>query len=773
MAEPAQLAPPPAPEWSELFRSPAAPTLEKGTPDHLRLAIRLTTGRPELRPLCSGVHLALDPALDLPFRVSRGDRVVLRPDGLAHPVGATLILRHALELALWQRLSRSAAASKAASAPGSAAGGRAGAGKPRKSPPSAALPKGQCLARAYLTCRVAARYRAILPAAERAAGLAALPGWLARAHAMLAVADPDWRQLPAELVHLDGEAAETGTGPDDNLLRRLDAFAAPSEHLLLAGGGGRIRLDPSNGRNPYGCGALPEPDALEFASSTASTISAPAYRAVEALRQELIGAGLADRLPEALARTVAAIRRGILQATGAEDLAGTEVVLTPSGTDGEYAALHLARRRAAERLVNVVIAPEETGRGLRNAAQGRHFATDTPAGEAVVQGAPLAGLEPATVALETVEIRAPDGTPRPPSAVDAEVKAKALRAVARGARCLVHLLEVSKSGLGAPSLRAVQELTARHGDRIDVVVDACQMRPGPASLRSYLEAGWMVLLTGSKFAMGPPFAGALLVPGRLAEQAPGLDPLPAGYGQYFARPDWPDAWRDLIAALPAAPNLGLLLRWHAALFEIEAYRTAPEAQRLQLVEQLGSAIREALEAAPRLEPVAAPASTGNASPATIFPFRILHADQHGQDRPMDLDDARQVWRWLREDLSARLPAGAAKTEQLLAGRVCQIGQPVHLGSCGDAPIGALRICIGARQVIEAAFDPALGRSAEQRLERQIGQARMVLEKVDLIARHFEHLKAAAELAAEAHPAVPARGGALVHPGPPAAGELED
>ena len=523
----------PDPKPSERFGSPAGPSVERGTADHLRLAVRLTTARPELRPLCGGVHLAFDPALDLPFRAIHGDRIVLHPDSLADPVGAALILRHALELALWQRLSRPAAGAEATPPLETAAGGRPRASRPRRSPPSAAQPQ-QRLARAYLTCRVAARYGVMLPAAERAAGLAALPGWLARAHEMLA-AGPDWRRLPADLLRLDGGAAEAGAGDAaDDLLQRLDPLAAPSEHLLLGGGGGRIRLDPVSGRNRYGCGALPEPDSLEFGSSTASTISASAYLAVETLRQELIGAGLAGGLPRALERTIAAIRRDILEVCGAGDLDGTQVVLTPSGTDGEYAALHLARRWATERLVNLVIAPEETGRGLRSAAQGLHFATDTPSGDAVVEGAPLAGLDAAPISLETVEIRAPDGTPRRPSAIDAEVKAKALRAVARGARCLVHLLAVSKSGLSAPSLRAVRELSARHRQRIDVVVDACQMRQGPGALRSYLEAGWMVLLTGSKFAMGPPFAGALLVPGQLAEQMRELDPLPAGYGQYFA-----------------------------------------------------------------------------------------------------------------------------------------------------------------------------------------------------------------------------------------------
>ncbi len=707
--------PDPATGPGELFRGPAAAAVEKGTADHLRLAIRLTTARPELRPLCTGVRFAVDPALETPFCAAPGERIILHPDSIAHPLGAALILRHALELALWQRLSRPE------------------------------LLNAQRLARARLVGRVAARYGAILPAGARAEALAALPGWLARAHEMLALPEPDWARLPAELLRLDGGAAGAEPGPAiDELMGQMQALAAPSEHLLLSGGGSRLRLDAQSGRNPYGCGALPEPDSLEFASSTASTVSAPAYGAVEALRQELIGAGLAGRLPDALARLVGETKRGILEAAGVEGLAGSEVVLTPSGTDGEYAALHLARRRASERLVNLVIAPHETGRGLRDAARGLHFASDTPAGEAVVQGAPLAGLQPAAITLETVEIRAPDGRPRPPSAVDAEVKAQALRAVARGARCLVHLLEVSKSGLGAPSLRAVRDLSARDGERIDVVVDACQWRQGPASLRTYLEAGWMVLLTGSKFTMGPPFSGALLVPQRLAEQVPGFDPLPAGYGQYFARPEWPDAWQALTAALPAQPNLGLVLRWRAALFDMQAYRAVPEALRGRIVERLASAIRETIDASPRLEPVAGLASTAGDPPPTIFPFRILQSDATGRRRPMDDDTGRQVWRWLREDLSDRLPAGAPMAERQLAARVCRVGQPIRLGSFADAPVGALRICIGARQVAEVAFDPALGKTAKQRLERQIGRARMVLEKVDLIARHFAHLNAAVE-----------------------------
>ncbi len=125
---------------------------------------------------------------------------------------------------------------------------------------------------------------------------------------------------------------------------------------------------------------------------------------------------------------------------------------------------------------------------------------------------------------------------------------------------------------------------------------------------------------------------------------------------------------------------------------------------------------------------------------------------------MDVDGARQVWRWLQADLSDRLPADAPKAERRLAARVCQLGQPIQLGSFEGAPIGALRICIGARQIAEVTFDPTLGKTEKQRLERQIGRARMVLEKVDLIARHFDHLHAPADADAGIHLRAPADGG---------------
>ena len=73
----------------------------------------------------------------------------------------------------------------------------------------------------------------------------------------------------------------------------------------------------------------------------------------------------------------------------------------------------------------------------------------------------------------------------------------------------------SKLGWRAPSDRCLDEIAPRWPDQVQIVVDACQMRLGRPRLRKYLDRGYLVLVTGSKFFTGPAFSGALLVPARL------------------------------------------------------------------------------------------------------------------------------------------------------------------------------------------------------------------------------------------------------------------
>ena len=180
--------------------------------------------------------------------------------------------------------------------------------------------------------------------------------------------------------------------------------------------------------------------------------------------------------------------------------------------------------------MNVVPAPEETGSGVPLAAIGRHFASDTSRGSTVAKGGLLDGM-PDTTRRTDLVVRRSDGTLLPLAEIDAACERIVADAVADGRRVLLHYLDVSKTGLMAPSIGCVARVARRHRGSLDVVVDACQARLTAERVRSYVEVGWTVMMTGSKFFTGPPFCGALLLPA-LAMERVERRALPAGLADY-------------------------------------------------------------------------------------------------------------------------------------------------------------------------------------------------------------------------------------------------
>src|SRR5262249_26024531 len=150
---------------------------------------------------------------------------------------------------------------------------------------------------------------------------------------------------------------------------------------------------------------------------------------------------------------------------------------------------------------------------------------------------------------------------------------------------------------------------------------------------AYLEHGFMVALTGSKFLTGPTFSGALLVPRTLARRLK-RQVLPQALGGYSARADWPKGW-TAARSLPDVANYGLLLRWEAALDELRAFRSIPDHEVAALLSAFARAVKTRLATDPAFErlPVTAidrrplVASGGWDEIPTIFPFLL-----HGADR---------------------------------------------------------------------------------------------------------------------------------------------
>jgi hypothetical protein len=303
-------------------------------------------------------------------------------------------------------------------------------------------------------------------------------------------------------------------------------------------------------------------------------------------------------------------------------------------------------------------------------------------------------------------------------------------------------MDHSKLGRRSPSLDGVRMMAARCGPAMQVVIDACQLRASPARLRWYLEQGWMVLITGSKFFTGPPFGGALLVPAPLAAAMAATGAAPPGLRDYTGRSDWPRTWHGVRDSLPGAANPGQFLRWSAALAEMHAYFAVPAWYRdfalrrfagvaAAMIEDGGERRLLGLQAAPPSDGVD---DAEMASP-TIFPFLLR---RHGAW--LSPEECGIVHRALNSDISAILPGTANPAHRRLAAQPCHIGQPVVIDQASGQALGALRIAAGARLVSDtwSGTGPAV---SLQRLGAAFSDLRTVLDKVELTLRHFDRLQA--------------------------------
>jgi hypothetical protein len=564
-------------------------------------------------------------------------------DTLAGRAGALVLLRFGLELA-WLR------------------------GVPGLPEASATLLAGRAAGLFLGLLPRAARDRAMEdPAVPLLARLAAGPLPIAQLTAC-------WRLL-AEAM------ASAEPAPDLAALRLVSLLwdlAAPAEALLVSGGDDRLTLDPETGLNRYLCGPVPAPALISFGSCTASTISPQAFAAAEAARQDLLAASCAGAPETVLASASDRIVAALLSQLAVADMA--EAVLAASGTDATLLLTGLlAAERPRETITTVLMSPSETGSGVPEAVQGRHFAPCTASGQLVEKGGAVEGFPPG-LSLVSVALRDAAGLPRAAEEVAAACEAAIEAAAARG-HVVLHAIDGSKTGLAAPGLLALDLLAARFGGRLDIVIDACQLRIEPALVRRYLERGWPVLVTGSKFFGAPGFCGAVLFPRARLRRITGGGRLPDGLGAYATLGEGSVSRR--------CP--GLLLRWAAALSHMQDFGLLPASEVRAAIDRAGAQIRAAMMRDKRLRLVPAPRPDGLglgqgwSNRPSVLTFAV-----EGPRGLLGADALRPLYRALARDMSAELPAPDAA----LAAQPCLIGQPVQLA----AGLGGLRIAVSAAQI---------------------------------------------------------------------------
>ena len=500
---------------------------------------------------------------------------------------------------------------------------------------------------------------------------------------------------------------------------------APLDRLLSSGGDPRLTINPASGLNEYGCQPFPCPDTLSFSSSTATSISQRAYDRAQNAREAVMRSAVAVGIEAAFDQRIEAMRDELRACLGLSR-ANADVVFSPSGTDSQLQALFLTRALLGPTLTTVVVAADQTGSGTVNTARGCHFSAETASGNRVRKGEPIEGL---AHSVDSVALRLFDetGQARSQTASDSLVFGAVERSVASGSSVLLQVMDSSKFGWRAPSDQCLDEIAARWPGQVQIVVDACQMRLGRARLRKYLDRGYMVLITGSKFFTGPPFSGALLVPSALAGDLEAATDIASGLLEYNSRSDWPRNWPNLRSYFPIRSNFGQWLRWEAALEEIGAYYRVPDEFRLMALTTFGEEVERIIASSPSLRllpPQQRPGATGadneELTQRTIFPFVIRHGSA-----VRSLDDCRALYRAL-----ARGAASPASADPENATKPCLIGQPVALGCDERHPAAALRISASARLVSEAwSSDEDAARRNLQRGIDHVGTAVAKLEKL--------------------------------------------
>ncbi len=505
---------------------------------------------------------------------------------------------------------------------------------------------------------------------------------------------------------------------------RLRDLFTSLDTLLVSGGDQRLTLDPNGRVNAYGCAALPEPELWNFASSTASSISQSAYDRAALAREELMHKCLFDEVEVAFDARCEDMRdelRGHLQLSPRVD-----VVFSPSGTDSQLHALFLARAVLGAQPVTIVVGADQTGSGTVHTARGHHFSSMTASGFAVRKDGAVAGLAGDSIAVPLLDAGSD-------IAMRADADAAVLRAIenslAQGRRVLLHIMDSSKLGWRAPSEACLDEIAKRWRGQVQIVVDACQMRLGRRRLRAYLDRGYMVLMTGSKFFGGPAFSGALLVPKGFSRAVDRLGEIAPGFFDYAGRCDWPMAWTALRSRFERRPNFGQWLRWEAALAEIGSYYAVPGAFRAKALAELAAGIDSMIALSPSLRIVQRTVESGGTddeefAQATIFPFTL----QQHNGRPVSIAETSAIHRALVRDMHEEISGSAA--DRQVAEQRCLIGQPVRLERPDSAPQAALRLCVGARLVTEA-WSVDVTRS-QTNLQHVLDRIAHVLVKIELL-----------------------------------------
>ena len=432
----------------------------------------------------------------------------------------------------------------------------------------------------------------------------------------------------------------------DNELKSLLCQNADSRSTVLA-----------NGLTKYGTSPYPI-DHLAFGSCTASTISKDTW-------DELIKINLNEI-------NWLNVERRFLRIMGLEGM-GLNVAFTPSGTDAETFVSHVLVESSNKPLCNILIAPNEIGGGSALAAEGLRFDELAPDGSTGdVEDIIIKRIND-KVMVKKIRIRNNSGELLNQSVVSKECTQFFSKSLQQDEQILVHLVAGSKTNVHTPNRYFIEEKQKSIGMDLNVMIDAAQGRFSRSGIKKCLQKGWIVMTTGSKFFGGPPFSSVILFPSKFELKDKWNDDL----GVLF----------DSAAIFPSQESpvkterLGSLVRWYAALNEIENYYQIPKYRRFEFLKWFEEDAIKLFENNDLIEVINSIPDESDSSSRllqsnlTIISFKLR--------RSIDSE-------WF--GISKLRKIHINLMDRNLSEELIHLGQPVNLNS--DGSIGVLRLAFG-------------------------------------------------------------------------------
>jgi hypothetical protein len=517
----------------------------------------------------------------------------------------------------------------------------------------------------------------------------------------------------------------------------IENLAKPTEYLLMSGGDLRLNIDEIQLLNKYGCRPFPRPDAFTFASSTASSVSNFAYDKTDKVRSILIRNSLKNGFKKATIEFSELLKSNLRKIFKLSE--ECEIIFSPSGTDSALQIAAITQIISDKEITHILVASDETGSGVASALKGCHFENTTALNHPIKKGDRIEGFR--DVDLIKIPFRDENGALKSTQQLDNEVYNAVSKTNELGRHVVLHTMDQSKLGYQSPSDELIKKLNTLDSVSIQIIVDCSQLRLDPKDIQNYLNKGYVVTITGSKFFTGPPYSGALILPKNVNQLVQSVkNTLPEGLTQYYNHSEWPTSW-FCSNELSDGYNYGSYMRWNAAIVEMTRYYKTPILYRNMGIEMFCNFVEDSIKDASFLELVYGDEiKTNNYNSnefgirniRTIFPFFILNNKE-----ALSVEKVKKLYTLLNSDLSDKFEDSSIEIIRLAAQK-CHIGQAVNVKYANDIESAVLRISLGARVISESWVNRDISLFFRN-IELQMNQITITIKKIELILSNPELL----------------------------------